>query len=135
MYLASVFKTLLNYSVLRVKLQLDGQLIEQTSAVIAIANGRCIGGGFWVAPQALHDDGLFDVMIADGLNRRGILALLTKVMQGTHLGEPCVKFVRVARVTLESPDPLVIESDGEIPFIGAQRVQIENLPKRIRVFA
>lgn len=74
-------------------------------------------------------------MIAEGLGRLGILSLLPKVMQGTHIDDPRVKYVKSSRVVIESPDALIIESDGEIPFIGARRAEIELLPKRLRVLA
>ncbi len=133
MYLAAVFKTLIRYAVPRVQVDLDEAHIEQASTMIAVANGRCIGGGFWVAPEARNDDGLLDVMIAAGLGRVGILTLLPKVMQGTHLGDPRVQFARAARVVIESPDALTIEADGEIPFVGVHRVEVEVLPKRLQV--
>ena len=133
MYLAAVFKTLLKYSVPHVKITVDQSTLEQTSTMIAVSNGRCIGGGFWIAPTALNDDGLLDVMIARGLGRIGILSLLPKVMKGTHPGDSRVAFRQGVRVTLESPDPLVIETDGEIPFVDAHRIEIELLPKRLRV--
>ena len=133
MYLAGVFKTLLNYSVPRVKIKLDEHLVEQRSTMIAVANGRCIGGGFWIAPTAANDDGLLDVIIAAGLGRAGILSLLPKVVKGTHIGDPRIKFARAARVTIDSPDPLTVEADGEIPYIGAHHLEIELLPKRLTV--
>jgi diacylglycerol kinase (ATP) len=133
MYLAAVLKTLIKYSVPRVKIEIDEDPIEQPSTMIAVGNGRCIGGGFWITPTARNDDGLLDVMIAEGLGRVGILSLLPKVMKGTHLGDPRVAFKQGVRIAIESPDPLIIETDGEIPFIGAHRVEIELLPKRLRV--
>lgn len=135
MYLAAVFKTLVRYTVPRVRVDLDDAHLEQTSTMIAVANGRCIGGGFWVAPNARNDDGLFDVMIAEGLGRIGILELLPKVMQGTHIYDPRVKYIQSSRVVIESPDTLVIESDGEIPFSGTRRAEIEILPQRLCVLA
>lgn len=133
MYFAAVLKTLINYSVPRVKIEIDKDLIEQTSTMIAVSNGRCIGGGFWITPTAQNDDSLFDVMIAKGLGRGGILALLPKVMKGTHVGDPRVAFRQGSHITIESPDPLIIETDGEIPFVGSHRVEIELLPKRLCV--
>ncbi len=133
MYLAAVFKTLVRYSVPRVQVDLDGRHLTQTSTMISVSNGRWIGGGFMIAPEACNDDGLFDVIIGDGLNRRGILSLLPKVMRGTHLTDPRVKFSRAAHIVIESPDALVIEADGEIPFLNAHRVEIQVLPKRLRV--
>ncbi|MBM3128367.1 MAG: diacylglycerol kinase family lipid kinase [Chloroflexi bacterium] len=135
MYLAAVLKTLAKYSLPRVKMIWDDAPIEQTCTMIAVANGRCIGGGFWVAPDARNDDGVFDVMIAQGLGRLGILSLLPKVMRGTHIYDSRVRYVKAARIVIESRDPLVIEADGEIPFIGARRAEIEILPQHLRVLA
>jgi diacylglycerol kinase (ATP) len=133
MYLAAVFKTLIKYTVPHVKIKIDQSTLEQASTMIAVSNGRCIGGGFWITPAALNDDGLLDVMIAQGLGRFGILSLLPKVMKGTHPGDPRVTFRQGVRVTIESSDPLVIETDGEIPFIDSHHIEIELLPKRLRV--
>ncbi len=101
--------------------------------MIAFGNGRCIGGGFWITPTAVPDDGLLDVMIADGLGRLGILSLLPKVMQGTHIGDPRVKSMQASHILIESADPLTVEADGEIPYVGAHRLEIQVLPKKLHV--
>lgn len=133
MYLVAILKTLADYSVPHLKVELPDQVIEQKSTMTVAAIGRCFGGGFWIAPQAEVDDGLLDVMIADGLGRLGILALLPKVMQGTHVGDARVKFFRAPRLVIESSDPLAVEADGEIPWLAAHRLVIEALPSRLQV--
>lgn len=133
MYLAAVLKTLWKFSVPHLRIDLDVDPIEQDSTMIAFGNGRCIGGGFWITPTAEADDGLLDVMIADGLGRIGILSLLPKVMKGTHLGDRRIKFRQASHIVIESPDPLTVEADGEIPYIGSHRLEIELLPKKLRV--
>ncbi|MCL4395674.1 MAG: hypothetical protein M1482_12885 [Chloroflexi bacterium] len=135
MYLAAVLKTLVDYSVPRVSIQVDADRLEQRSTMIAVSNGRCIGGGFWIAPSALNDDGLLDVMIARGLGRAGILSLLPKVMKGTHVGDPRVTIKQGTHIVVESPDPLVVDTDGEIPYVGAHRLEIQVLPKHLQVLA
>jgi YegS/Rv2252/BmrU family lipid kinase len=134
MYLVAILKTLANYYVPRLKIELaDHTVIEQSSTMAAVSIGRCYGGGFWLTPTAEVDDGLFDIMIGEGLGRMGILSLLPKVMKGTHVGDPRVKFVQSSRLVIESPDPLAVETDGEIPYVDAHRLEIEILPKRLRV--
>lgn len=133
MYLAAVLKTLWSFSIPHLRIDLDADPIEQDSTMIAFGNGRCIGGGFWITPTASADDGLLDVMIADGLGRLGILSLLPKVMKGTHVGDPRVKFLQASHILIESPDPLTVEADGEIPYIGAHHLEIELLPKKLCV--
>lgn len=134
MYLAAVFKTLIRFTIDQVKIDLDHKSIEQWSTMIAVANGRCIGGGFWIAPNARNDDGLFDVMVAQGLGRIGILSLLPKVMKGTHVSDPRVQMAQSSRVVIESREPIMFETDGEISFVGAHRLDIRILPKRLRMF-
>ena len=133
MYLLAVFRTLVNYSVPYLKIKFPDQVIEQKSTMTVATIGRCFGGGFWVAPEAIVDDGLFDVMIAVGLGRLGILSLLPKVMNGTHIGDPRLKFYRAPHITIESPNPLAVECDGEVPWLDAHRLEIEILPKRLKV--
>jgi len=135
MYLVAILKTLVDYSIPNLKVEFPDQVVEQKSTMTVATIGRCFGGGFWICPQAEVDDGLLDVMIAVGLGRVGILSLLPKVMKGTHVGDPRVKFFRAPRIVIESPDPLAVEADGEVPWTAAHRLEIEVLPKRLRVIA
>jgi len=100
--------------------------------MVIASNGRCFGGGFWGHAERRGDDGLLDVLIADGLGRLGILSLLPKVMKGRHLGDKRIKFLQTRRLVVESPDPLAVETDGEIPYLHAHRLEIDVLPKRLR---
>jgi diacylglycerol kinase (ATP) len=133
MYLAAIFKTLVNFSIDDLKLTLDDRVIEQTSTLIAVGNGRCIGGGFWMSPNAQPDDAILDVTVADGLGRIGILSLIPKVMKGTHITDSRVKTARSTRVVIEGKHPFEFETDGEIWFDGVNRLEIQILPKRLRV--
>jgi diacylglycerol kinase (ATP) len=132
MYLVAVILTLLDYQVPRLKIQLDdGTTIEQRSTMTAIANGRCFGGGFWIAPDAEANDGRFEIMVAKGLGRAGILSLVPRVMKGTHITDPAVRMAQASRAIIDSPDPLAVEADGEMPFLEAHHLDIELLPGRL----
>ena len=133
-YLATVLKTMIRYPLLPVRVQLDEQSpFEQVTAMTAVMNGRSLGNGFWVAPDASPVDGLFDVMVAQGVSRLTILRLVPKFMRGTHTGEQVLRFYRARKVVLESRVPLVVEADGEILFREAHRLEIEILPGKLRV--
>lgn len=52
-----------------VRLRLDGQeIIEKDLFAFAIANGRCAGGGFQIAPEAMLDDGKIHVTILPAMS-------------------------------------------------------------------
>lgn len=133
-YLAAIFKTMLAYHRPKVRLQFDDQpSFYQRTTMTVIMNGRCFGSSFWVCPEAKADDGLLDVMIAEPIGRMTIMRLVPKLMDGTHVNEKVVRFHQVKRVLIESEEPLVIEADGEIPCRQARRLEVELLPKRLRV--
>ncbi|MFH2011262.1 MAG: diacylglycerol kinase family protein [Pseudomonadota bacterium] len=134
-YMAAVLKTLINYTSLRLRIQLDDQPpFEQATTITAITNGRCFGGSFWVCPDAEADDGVLDVMVGEAVGRFTILRLIPKFLNGTHMNEPEIKMYCAQRVTLESESPLVVEADGEIPYTETHRLEIDILPKKLCVF-
>lgn len=134
-YLAAIFKTMIDYPDLHVRLQLDDQPpFDQRTTMTVVMNGRCFANGFWVCPDARADDGLFDLMVSENVGRLTILRLLPKLMKGTHLDEPIVHMHQARRVVIDSHQPLIVETDGEIPYLEAQHLELEILHKRLRVF-
>ena len=133
-YLAAIAQTMLRYPTLQMRLQLDGEApFEHRSTLAAIMNGRCFGGSFWACPEARADDGLLDVLLADVVTRAQILRLVPKLMRGTHVTEPVLRMLRARRLVIESDQPLVVEADGELPPKRSRRLEIEVVPRALRV--
>jgi len=133
LYLLAVLRTLaLTYCTPDVRIRMDDRALSQEVTMIAVANGRCYGGGFWVAPQADATDGLLDVVWADGLGRAGILRLLPHVVRGSHLDKQPVHQYRARRVVVEANDPLPMHADGEI-WPPATHIDVELLPGKLHV--
>jgi diacylglycerol kinase (ATP) len=106
---------------------------ELNTTLTAVTNGRCFGSSFWLTPMAEITDGELNVIIAQALGRVGILRIIPLLMNGTHLNHPAITFKQARKVVIESPQPLIMEADGEMPFRDARRMEIEILPKRLRV--
>lgn len=136
LYLVAAIRTLaLNYRTPHMDIDLDGNLISQRNTEVAVANGRCQGGGFWLTPDAEVDDGWFDIAIARGLSRVGILRLIPDVLQGAHTDNEPVTMGRARRVTIETTHPLPVQADGEILASRVTRLEVEIVPQALRVFA
>lgn len=110
-----------------------GDPLTKRILIISVGNSRRTGGGFLVTPDALPDDGLLDLCIADAIPRRQILRLLPKVIKGTHRGEPVVELTRIGRLVVESDDPLPVHADGEMLWEDAHRVEVAVEPARLDV--
>ena len=113
----------------------DSGELDQQVTLVAIANGRCYGGAFQVAPNASLEDGLFELVVAQGLSRTRVLGLLPRVLKGTHLDHPAVTALRSRRVRISARTPFVVHADGEILDTAATSVDVELLPGALRVLS
>jgi diacylglycerol kinase (ATP) len=107
--------------------------LTKTVLMTTICNGAREGGGFFVAPDARNDDGLFDVCVADHLPRLQILGMIPHFLKGTHVDKPSVTMVRSKRIVITSPDPLIAHADGEILCTDGHRIECEIVPEQVRV--
>ena len=134
MYLAAILKTLADYHSPWITLQMDDQpLVEGASTMTVIGNGRSFGGGFWFAPNALPDDGLFDVLALPALSRLACLGFVPKMAKATHVHDPRARFYQARRIVVDSPKPLGIAVDGDRPFTAARHFEVEVLEKKLKL--
>lgn len=135
-YLGALALTMVRYPLLQVRLQLDdAPPFELTTAMAAVMNGTTFGGSFRVCPDAQPEDGLFDLLLVGPVGRLEILQLVPKILKGAHAGDPRLRLVRAKRLRIESKEQLLVEADGEIAFEDARVLEIELLPRALRVFA
>ncbi len=98
---------------------------------VVVANGRYHGGAMWLAPEAEPDDGLFDVLLIGDVNKVDFITTAPKLYRGTHLSHPKVDLVRASRVTVDAPERLPIELDGE--QVGTTPARFEIVPSAVGV--
>ena len=96
-----------------------------------VANGRYLGGGMMMLPEAEPDDGLFDVLLIGDVTKRDLLFTLPKSYRGKHLPHPRLEVLRGRVVTVDTDEPLPIELDGEQP--GTTPARFELVPRALRV--
>jgi diacylglycerol kinase family enzyme len=94
-------------------------------------------GGFAIAPQAVLDDGLFDLVHAGDLSRLEVLYFLPRLaIFGPPADYPKVRQGRCRRVKLRSESPLIAHVDGELFCVredGIQELEIEIVPRALPV--
>ena len=98
---------------------------------VIVANGRYLGGGMMICPEAEPDDGLFDVLLIGNLTKRDLLLTLPKTYRGRHLPHPKAELLRGATVEIDSAEPLPVELDGEQP--GTTPARFELVPRALRL--
>lgn len=111
------------------RVTLDGTVWESAGTLVAVANVPWIGGGIKIAPDAVIDDGLLDVVVAGPFTKPGVVKIFPGLYQGKHVGHPSVDVLRSRSVLIEpltdlGPVPPVAFADGE---------RVGPLPLRVTV--
>lgn len=106
----------------------SGKMID-----VMVCNGRYLGGGMKMCPEAEPDDGLFDVLAIGDVTKRDLAFVLPKVYRGKHLPHPRLEVLRGARVTIDADEPLPIELDGEQPGTTPARFDVLSRALALRV--
>ena len=104
----------------------DGRMID-----VVVANGRYLGGGMMMCPEAEPDDGDFDVLLIGDVTKRDLLFVLPKTYRGKHLPHPRLEPLRGRVITIDADEPLPIELDGEQP--GTTPARFEVVPRALRL--
>jgi diacylglycerol kinase (ATP) len=98
---------------------------------VIVANGVWHGGAMKLAPDALPDDGLFDVIMIGDINRVDFMTTAPKLYKGTYLHHPKVEVLRSRTATVDGREPLPIELDGE--QVGTTPARWEIVPGALSI--
>jgi diacylglycerol kinase (ATP) len=131
-YLVALAIELAKLKPIRYRLVLDGVETVTDAALIAVGNNQSIGGGMRVTPDAVVDDGLFDVLVVTPLSRLAFLRVFPRVFAGTHLTDPRVTVHRATTVRIEA-ESVAAYADGE--RVSLLPVDIEMVPGALRILA
>ncbi len=119
----------------RLHVRADGRTLHDGPALFASVVGTpSYGGGMPLAPMAAIGDGRLDVVVAGRFGRLGALAMLPRLLRGTHLTHPRVRHAAFASLRLFSDDPLPLAADGE-PMAAARRIDVDVAPGAVRLVA
>ena len=132
-YLLATLGVFARWKVGDVRVSVDENVRGGRMHDVIVANGRYLGGGMMICPEAEPDDGLFDVLLIGDLTKRDLLLTLPKTYRGKHLPHPKAELLRGATVTVDAPSPLPVELDGEQPGTTPVRFELVNRALRIRV--
>jgi len=106
-----------------------GEPAHYDTLIIAMTQGPTYGGGFFITPDAVADDALFDVCMIDPLSLPGALIRLPFVIPGKHTKMKVVHMSRHSAAIIEAECPIPAQIDGEVLF--ESRYEISMLPGAI----
>jgi diacylglycerol kinase family enzyme len=108
----------------RIRIALDGAPCHEGDAIFAsVLNTRSYGAGMPAVPGARVGDGKLDLLVAGRFSRVGTLAMLPRLLKGSHLPHPKLHTWTFQSMQIESDDELPLAADGE-PLAPLRRFEV-----------
>jgi len=134
-YAAATVQTTLSSTATEVNVQLDEQAERRLRvAEFCVANARYYGGAMKIAPDAMLDDGSFDVITIGDVGAFRMLANSPRLYFGAHLRMDQVSHALAKRVVARpanKDEHIAVELDGEL--VGRLPVTFQIVPRALRV--
>ncbi|MDP4224034.1 MAG: diacylglycerol kinase family lipid kinase [Bacteroidota bacterium] len=130
-YFYNLLSSLVTYRNTPVEIIIDEKKSQTRIFSINVGNGRYCGGGMRQTPEAVPDDGLFDITIIKEIGRFEIIKSLKLLYDGTILSHPRVDGYRSNNLIVRSETPLWIEADGE--SLGHTPAEFGIIPSAIKI--
>ena len=131
--LVAVFQGMIDgVSTPHVTMKFSDQIVEGPLTLASVSNGAWVGGMFHLAPMARNDDGALDLVYVEPVSRLRIMALLPKLMRGTHIDQPEITHSQVTQCQLTAAAPVPSHLDGEVQPLQTH-FEIELLQGALRL--
>lgn len=112
-YLVGLIRAIWKHQPLQLTYTVDGKTQTKDALLCIAANGKWIGGGIPICPDAVPNDGEIDFMVVGQQPRWKVPYYLVRMMMKQILNFPFTEHVLCDKVTVSSPG-MHVEVDGEI---------------------
>ncbi len=134
-YLIAALKTIfLYFKAPLLRINIDGEIIEQPCLLVSVMNGRRMGGSFVFAPNSESDDGLLNLCIVRQVTRLQVLGLMPKVMSGTQSEHEAVSMPTGKTILIEAlSGSLPVHADGETICEAGEKLEVTILKQQLKM--
>jgi diacylglycerol kinase (ATP) len=110
----------------------DPEWNESRCLFLTFNNSKFTGGTMLIAPQADPTDGLIEFVRWGPIGRIGLLSMLPRLYDGTHIQHPLASRRAIRRVEFDTQVPVDVMIDGEIATLECRSLDI--LPGAVDIY-
>jgi diacylglycerol kinase (ATP) len=108
----------------------EKETISENLYNVIVGNGRFVAGGIPIAPEAIPDDGLLDLVLIPERPVADLALLAPQILMGNHLSSASIIYRRAARISVNSKPGMWFNVDGEL--VGNEPAVFEVLPRALQ---
>ncbi len=131
MYFMNIFAKLFGYRHFLATVNIDGTIYHHDIFSMNVGICKYSGGGMIQVPDAIADDGKFDLTIIKKMRKLEVIRSLPKLYNGQIKKHPKVQFFIGKTIQINSPKSVYLETDGE--SLGHTPFEFEIIPRSVRI--
>jgi diacylglycerol kinase (ATP) len=124
-YYAAIFYTFWHYKPVYVSIQSPFKNNSIMTFMVSIGICKYAGGNMKLCPEAIPDDGYFDVNIIENVSIWDLIKNILFLKNGSYIHKMNIKTERSASLHIHAQDVLYLEADGE--FYGSGSFSFESI--------
>jgi diacylglycerol kinase (ATP) len=130
-YNIAAYSTLAFYRNKNVSICLDEVIDNLRIWYAVVANGQYFADGMRIAPRAVLDDGLLNLVTIGNVTKTELLGIASKAYSGVHIERPDVTERKARVISIECEEQFFIEADGEI--LGECPASFQVVPSALTI--
>jgi diacylglycerol kinase (ATP) len=132
-FLLASLIAIITFKPIKFQVWIDDKFVDHAlMPIIGVANGQFFGGDMHIAPMALTDDGIFEVLYVKDTNIfKFLFNVLAKVYKAEHLKYHNVYHHRAKKMKIKAEKICLLDVDGEVE--KAKEFNVSIIPKALRI--
>ncbi|MFP4555309.1 MAG: diacylglycerol/lipid kinase family protein [Bacteroidales bacterium] len=131
LYKISLLKSLWKYKCTSLHLSINNKEYSSKMFSLMVGIGKYNGGGMMQAPNAITNDGLFEITLVKKISRLSFIKNIKRLFDGTLLEHPKVESYRSNSFSISTRPASNLEADGE--SLGTSPFKFSILPKSLKI--
>jgi diacylglycerol kinase (ATP) len=133
-YCKIIFRELSSYQPKEYEISIDGKELKKTAFLLTFANAGQYGNDFYIAPGALLDDGLLQVIIVKPFSFFVAPFIVWKVFRRKAENSRYIRTYAGKHITVKVQGEAILHFDGE-PVKTGKNIEVEIAPATLRVIS
>jgi len=133
-YFLTTIKESFRFSFIDFKITTDDKQWQEKYAMVVIANGSYYGYNFAIAPLAVLNDGLLDVLLFKKAPIYKYISLVPLMLTKNLIKSPLITYLRLPSIVLENETLDYFHADGEGMKQESNKMTFQVHPKSLTIF-
>lgn len=130
-YFKNIFASLFTFNSVQTRIVIDDEESNHKIFSMNVGIGQFNGGGMKQTPNAVPDDGLFDLTLIKDMSKWSVIANVNRLYNGTIGKHKQVEMLQGRQIIIEPKTPVYMEADGE--SLGQSPFTFTLVPRCLKV--